>query len=194
MYIAPMIRIRPHREADPAAVEALLDRSFGADRHRKTAYRLREGVAPLDELSFAAFDNGELRGSLQFWPVRVRPLQGGGAPVDALLLGPLAVDPAFAGHGIGMGLMRVGLRRARLLGHRLVILVGDLPYYSRVGFRREGAEGLRMPGPVDPDRLLVHELAPGAAEGLEGLIEKPEGQATLKVTETDLDNRRETLS
>ena len=175
-----MIRIRPYREADPAAVEALLDRSFGPDRHKKTVYRLREGVSPLEDLGFVAFDNKALRGSLQFWPIQVRPLRAEGEAVPAILLGPLAVEPAYAGRGIGMGLMRVGLQRARQLGHRIVILVGDLPYYSRVGFQREGAEGLRLPGPVDPDRLLIRELIDGAAAGLEGLIEKPEdtGAAT----------------
>ena len=169
-----MIRIRPYREADPAAVESLLDRSFGPDRQKKTVYRLREGVEPVTDLGFAAFDNKALRGSLQFWPIQIRPLKSEGLPVTALLLGPLAVEPAYAGRGIGVGLMRVGLQRARQLGHGIVILVGDLPYYSRVGFHREGAEGLRLPGPVDPDRLLIRELIEGAAAGLEGLIEKPE--------------------
>lgn len=168
-----MIRIRPYRDADPAAVEALLDRSFGPDRQKKTVYRLREGVAPVQELGFVAFDNKALRGSLQFWPIQVRPLQSDAAPVPAILLGPLAVEPACAGRGIGMGLMRVSLQRATQLGHKVVILVGDLPYYSRVGFHREGAEGLRLPGPVDPNRVLIRELAEGAAAGLEGLIEKP---------------------
>lgn len=167
-----MINIRPYVEADPAAVEALLDRSFGPDRHKKTVYRLREGVAPVTELGFVAFDSKALRGSLQFWPIQVRPLRSDAAPVPAILLGPLAVEPAYAGRGIGMGLMRVGLQRAKQLGHGIVILVGDLPYYSRVGFHREGAEGLRLPGPVDPNRVLIRELIEGAAKGLEGLIEK----------------------
>ena len=170
-----MINIRPFREADPAAVEALLDRSFGPDRQKKTVYRLREGVAPIEALSFAAFDNKTLRGSLQFWPIQVKPLLSDAPPLAALLLGPLAVEPAYAGRGIGMGLMRVGLQKAKQLGHGLVILVGDLPYYSRVGFRRQGAEGLRLPGPVDPERLLIRELIDGAATGLEGLIERPTG-------------------
>ncbi|MEN3974647.1 N-acetyltransferase [Emcibacter sp. SYSU 3D8] len=168
-----MINIRPFREADPAAVEALLDRSFGPDRQKKTVYRLREGVAALPELGFVAFDNKALRGSLQFWPIQIRPLQSDGAPVPAILLGPLAVEPAYAGRGIGMGLMRVGLQRATQLGHKLVILVGDLPYYSRVDFQRVGAEGLRLPGPVDPNRVLIRALVEGAARNLEGLIEKP---------------------
>ncbi|MEN3953015.1 N-acetyltransferase [Iodidimonas sp. SYSU 1G8] len=174
-----MIRIRPQREADPAAVELLLDKSFGPDRSKKTVYRLREGVPPLPELCFAAFDGRELRGSLQFWPIQVRPLRSDGAPVPALLLGPLAVDPDYAGRGIGVGLMRVGLQKAAAQGHRIVILVGDLPYYARVGFGRKGAEGLRLPGPVDPDRLLIRELVEGAATGLEGLIEKPAAEKAV---------------
>jgi predicted N-acetyltransferase YhbS len=72
--------------------------------------------------------------------------------------------------------------------------VGDLPYYSRVGFKRQKGQDLRLPGPVDPDRLLIRELVEGAAEGLEGLIEKPAGAVQVKDDDENLDNRRGTLS
>ena len=59
---------------------------------------------------------------------------------------------------------------ARAGGHRLVILVGDEPYYNRVGFKRVPHGRLTMPGPVDPARLLYCELVEGAFEGLKGAI------------------------
>jgi predicted N-acetyltransferase YhbS len=89
------------------------------------------------------------------------------------LLGPLAVAPDLQGIGIGRSLMRRGLAEARNLGHRLVILVGDEPYYGRLGFRQVPAGQLLMPGPVEPARLLYLELDPGALEAARGLVLPP---------------------
>ena len=170
----PQIDIRPQRPSDAGLIGPLLDRAFGADRHKKTAYRLRDGVPPVPGLSFCAWVNGVLRGSIQFWPVVVVGEQGD--PVAALLLGPLAVDPDLAGQGIGLALMDRGLDEATKAGHHLVILVGDEPYYARAGFRKTvtgtGAEGLRLPGPVDPNRLLTRALVPGAADDLAGQVKQ----------------------
>ena len=65
------------------------------------------------------------------------------------------------------------LAGARKAGHRLVVLVGDEPYYARVGFKRIPKRLVSMPGPVDPDRLLIAELTDGAFQGVAGPI-RPE--------------------
>jgi predicted N-acetyltransferase YhbS len=62
------------------------------------------------------------------------------------------------------------LSDAKAKGHKLVLLVGDEAYYSRVGFRKVPKGRVTMPGPVDYDRLLVAELASGAFEGVSGEI------------------------
>ncbi len=67
-------------------------------------------------------------------------------------------------------LLERALDTAKAKGHRLVLLVGDEPYYSRVGFKRIPRGVATMPGPVDPARLLVCELADGAFEGVSGAI------------------------
>ena len=66
--------------------------------------------------------------------------------------------------------MERSLDAARAAGHTLVILVGDEPYYARVGFKRVPPGRLTMPGPVDPDRLLYCELVAGAFDGVSGTI------------------------
>ena len=152
-----------------AAIEALLDRSFGPDRFKKTAYRLREGVTPLPELSLVAIEHDEmgnevLEGTIRYWPVTI------GGTVPALLLGPIAVAGHLQGSGLGSKLIRMSLNKAAALGHRAVILVGDAPYYARFGFSRERTLGMQMPGPVDPDRFLGLELVPGALAGAAGLV------------------------
>ncbi|MEX1147641.1 MAG: N-acetyltransferase, partial [Sphingomonadales bacterium] len=153
--------------ADPAQIEAILDRAFGPGREQKTAYRFRDGVDPVDGLSLVARLDGRLVGTIRFWPVLA---EADGGLRDALLLGPIAVEPDLKGLGIGKALMRRGLELARAQGHRLVILVGDFDYYGKLGFYRVSPGTLIFPGPVDEARILYLELAPGAMDGIGGAV------------------------
>lgn len=162
--------ITPERPNDAPAIDALLDRAFGPDRHTKTVYRLREGVDPVRPLCFAGRIDGTLRASLRFWPVRV------GANTPALLLGPIAVNPEDRGRGYARTLIQHGLDKALLQGHRFVILVGDLPYYEQFGFGRTLARDLVLPGPVDEGRLLALDLGePANGCSLAGAVDRPAG-------------------
>ena len=162
--------------SDHQAIEHLLDLSFGSDRHSKTSYRLREGNHAVPGLSLVVRDPGlGVSGTISFWPLAV-----GRKRSPALLLGPLAVHPDRQGLGIGLKLMREGLARAGEQGHGLVLLVGDEPYYSKVGFRKLPPGLISLPGPVNPDRFLYLELTPGALDGVSGLAHVP-GSAAFAV-------------
>jgi predicted N-acetyltransferase YhbS len=156
------LSILQERPEDAGPIERLHERAFGPGRFARTAFRLREGAAATPELCFIA-----LVGTLLVGSIRLSPLTIGKTP--ALLLGPLAVDPAFEGRGIGAALIERALGRARADGHTLVLLVGDEPYYARFGFRRAPA-GLEPPAPVAPERLLVAELSEGAAAKATGRL------------------------
>jgi len=152
-----------------AAIEALVDIIFGPDRLRKTSYRLRDGLEPVDGLSLVALQDDKLVGTIRFWQVR---LSNGS---KALLLGPLATHPDRQGQGIGRALMGAGLDKARALGWQAVLLVGDAPYYNSFGFDDKLTQNLTLPGPVDPARFLALELTPGALDGASGEVSRVEG-------------------
>jgi predicted N-acetyltransferase YhbS len=152
--------------ADAPAIERLHERTFGPGRYAKTAYRLREQVAHRLDLSFTARIGTLLVGSVRLSPVRI-------GDTKALLLGPLTVEPTFRERGVGQALIERALEAARAQGHRLVILVGDEPFYAKCGFKRIAPDRAVMPGPVDPARLLVAELTAGAFDGVSGPI-RPE--------------------
>ena len=160
-----MWEIRAEEAGDASLIDQLVERSFGPGRYAKSAYRLREGVHPEPGLSFVAIEDATLRGSVRFWPVYV-----GCAP--ALLLGPLAVENAQRGRGMGIALMNRGIEEARRLSHRAIILVGDLPYYSRVGFQPLKRASVQFPGPVDPARVLGLGLQDGALGTLVGPVRR----------------------
>jgi predicted N-acetyltransferase YhbS len=171
------IIVEPALDSDLACIEDLLDLSFGLSRHTKTSYRLREGNQAVKGLSFVVRDEAiRLSGAISFWPLKV-----GETGTDALLLGPLAVHPARQNVGIGLALMRHGLARAGGDGHRLILLVGDEPYYARAGFRRVPDRRLMLPGPVDPARFLHLELDEGALESAKGLVLPPHRHSEIFV-------------
>src|SRR5271169_4432771 len=165
--------IRSERASDVIAREALLDASFGEDRHLRTCQRLRDGRAPAEGLALSAMRQGKLVGTVRLWHV-----SAGGT--RALMLGPLAVEDTCRKLGVGTALMDHALAAAVARGHRAVILLGDAPYYARFGFSAQKASRLSLPGPFERDRLLGLELCEGALEGASGLI-LPAGAALPKI-------------
>jgi len=157
----------PQTPADHPAIEKLDERTFGPGRFARSAYRLREGVEPDYSLSFVA-----RVGTLLVGANRMTPVQCGTGRnfVPALLLGPLSVDPAFRSGGIGEALVIRSLEAAKEAGHKLVLLVGDMAYYGRMGFFPVPPGKLAFSGPVDPERLLYCELAEGAFAELHGRV------------------------
>jgi predicted N-acetyltransferase YhbS len=153
--------IEPETPRDAEAISRLEERVFGPGRFARTAYRLRETTPPDLALSFVARVGTLLVGANAMTPILI-----GEAP--ALLLGPLIVEPVFRGRGIGEALVTRSLDAARSAGGRLAILVGDEPYYTKMGFVRTPPERILMPGPVDPARLLHCELRPGAFANVSG--------------------------
>ncbi|MDA9525584.1 GCN5 family acetyltransferase [Bradyrhizobium sp. CCBAU 11434] len=164
--------IRNERAVDVAMRETLLDACFGENRHDRTCQRLRDGRTPAAGLALSAVREGTLVGTVRLWHV-----SAGGRP--ALVLGPLAVDPACRELGIGAALMQQALAAARARGHDAVILLGDAPYYARFGFSAEKTGALVLPGPFERDRLLAIEFTDGALDGAEGMI-VPTGASLAK--------------
>ncbi|MGB3139570.1 MAG: N-acetyltransferase, partial [Aestuariivirga sp.] len=140
--MAASFPVETTKESDQPLIEQLLDIAFGIERRVKTSYRLREGSTLADGLSLVVRDaEVGLAGSISFWPLAI-----GSTGTPALLLGPLVVHPKRQNLGVGLTLMREGLGLAKGYGHRFVILVGDAPYYARVGFQKLPEGQLTLPG------------------------------------------------
>ena len=148
-----MLTLAPATVADDPDIAALLDRAFGPARRARTAYRLRDGSAPLPGLSLVARDAGVLVGSVQLWPVRLR--EAGGRSHALTLLGPLAVAPERRGAGLGSALLTAALVRVDAAGIGPVVLIGDLDYYGRFGFSSAATQRWSLPGPVNRARVLL---------------------------------------
>jgi predicted N-acetyltransferase YhbS len=163
-----LISFVPLATIDPPAIEHLLDRAFGADRHGRTAYRIRDGMRAIPALSFAALEDGDLVATIQCWPVRFSGADGRDVPLA--MIGPVAVEPARQRDGIGKLLMDHALAAAETSGDAArLMLIGDPEYYSRwFGFTAERTAGWQVPGPVERHRLLARGDDVPEGEGMIG--------------------------
>ncbi|AEH86668.1 GCN5-related N-acetyltransferase [Mesorhizobium opportunistum WSM2075] len=157
------VKYLPEIPAHDAEIEAINDEAFGPGRFVLAAYKIREAGGHERALSFVAVD-----GDIVVASVRMTRIAAG--PGRALMLGPLAVRPAFKNLGIGRRLVAIALEAAAKAGAPAVILVGDEPYYGPLGFKRIPRGQISMPRPVDLDRLLSHEIVPGSVAKLLGEV------------------------
>jgi predicted N-acetyltransferase YhbS len=148
----PALILKPESPNDAARIEALLDRAFGPGRFTKVSERVREIAQFAPELSFCAFEDGRLIGVVRQWRVRV-----GDQPV--VFLGPLAVDQDQRSAGVGALLVERACEAAEAAGEACVLLVGDEPYFARVGFSAAAAKDVTLPGPVDQRRVLARSFS-----------------------------------
>ena len=167
------VKFELEQAQDGSAVNALIAQAFGPGRFAKTAERLREGRQAVPGLSYVARQGGGIVGCVLLWPIRI-------GETPALFLGPFAVDAGHRDKGLGIALIRHACDGAAAAGHRLVLLIGDAPYFARAGF--EVAKGVIMPGPVDPRRTLLRALRDGASLGVEGFVSPDNRKASLEVT------------
>src|SRR5215469_188927 len=116
-------RLAAERAADAELVEGVVARAFGPGRYAKAAERLREGSSPIRSLSFLAWQGETAVGSVRLWPIAI-------GETPALLLGPIAVEDEHRSAGVGAALVRRACEAAAAAGHRLILLVGDEPYFG----------------------------------------------------------------
>jgi predicted N-acetyltransferase YhbS len=158
-----LIQIVPATVADLPEIDALLDAGFGPARRNRTAYRLRDNIAPLPRLSFVARDGdtpeSTIVGSLQCWPLQLRAVSGVLFPL--VLLGPVVTAADWQGQGIASRMMNAALAAADANAAPPILLIGDEPFYGRFGFSAVATAGWHLPGPVDRARLLLRGDASG---------------------------------
>ena len=158
------IAIRPETPDDHPAIDGIIERAFGPGRYAKSSERLREGNTPLSGVGMVAVGPEGPFGCARMWPVSV-----GGRRVA--FLGPLAVEAGARHAGAGAQLVEAACQAAAKAGFEAVLLVGDMPFFGRVGF--EIASKVKMPAATDARRILVRALVPGGADGLEGVARVP---------------------
>jgi predicted N-acetyltransferase YhbS len=158
--------IRLERSDDATEIDNLHSVTFGPGRYTKSAYRYREKRDHLIDISFVLVDKNQIIGSVRYWEILVN-----NAP--ALLLGPIVINPDYRGRGYGAKLIDYSVNKCNEANHNIIILVGDLSYYSKVGFKRMLGKEITFAGPVNNDRVLYREIKTNIIEDSSKIIIKP---------------------
>jgi predicted N-acetyltransferase YhbS len=162
--MSPNLSIRRASPEDIAEISRLHARVFGPGRFARSAYRVREGKGHISRFCLVACLGTEVIASIRTTEVTI------GGKTGAVLLGPIAVDGEHRSLGLGSRLIAAAFDAARTGGARLIVLVGDQPYYGRFGFNVVPMGQIVFPGPVNPQRILARELEPGALSDYRGLV------------------------
>jgi putative acetyltransferase len=138
------LEIHESRRDDMAAIESLYPEAF-PDEDLLPIVRdlLNDAVAAI---SFVGTIDMRIVGHAIFTKCGVF-----GSSVNAALLGPLAVAPAWQRQGIGSAIVRAGLRRLEDANVSRVYVLGDPAYYGRLGFLPETLVEPPFPLPVEWD-------------------------------------------
>jgi putative acetyltransferase len=166
-----MITIQSEKDENHTAIHEINVLAFGRETEAELVENLRKSRDFAPELSLVAIKDRRVVGHILFSPVAIHTNK---EIFSALALAPMAVLSAFQNQGIGSQLVRQGLQQCRNLGHRIVIVVGLPKYYPRFGFTAARVKGLEVPFPVPDEAFMVLELAPGAMNGITGMVIYPQ--------------------
>ena len=143
--------------------------AFGRPDEAKLVAKLRQEARPC--VSLVAEAAGRVIGHVFFSPVTIEGARpdvpaGGG-------LAPVAVLPDEQGRGAGGALIRAGVEASRMLGWRLLFVLGNPVYYGRFGFQLAAPHGLHYESHGFDAAFQVQELAPEALTGVTGFVRYP---------------------
>jgi len=159
--------IRPETDSDSAGISTVHERAFPGPGEARLVEELRKFGGLW--ISLVAELGGQIVGHVAFSPVTLAPEPV--RPRSGVGLAPIAVVPEFQRKGIGSLLIDRGLEVCRQAGHEFVVVLGHPEYYPRFGFAPGPPRGLRCVYPVPDEVFMIHELVPGALQGIAGLVE-----------------------
>ncbi|AZN43860.1 N-acetyltransferase [Paenibacillus albus] len=168
--------IRTETDADYAIVREVNYCAFGnRDDEADLVERIRRSAEFIPELSLVAERDGSIAGHVL---ISKALIQNENMNTEVLVLAPIAVLPAYQRQGVGVELIREGLKRSRALGYPAVLLIGHPTYYPKFGFIPASRFGIELKQfPVPDEVFMANELHDGALTGIVGELKYPEAFA-----------------
>lgn len=124
--------------------------------------------------SRAEADNGERGGEVIGYAMFSRFHLGGKYRDELLVLSPVAVKVELQRQHISKELIEYGFEKAKQMGFTAVIVEGNPQNYRSRGFQTSADFGIiagKSVGLPAPECLMVKELADGALEHIQGVVE-----------------------
>jgi predicted N-acetyltransferase YhbS len=166
------LQIRQENETDFPYVNEVNKIAFGQDTEANLVDALRKNEEVfIPELSLVATLDNEVVGHILF--TRIKIIDDNHEVFESLALAPMAVKPAIQKRGIGGQLIKAGLAKAKVLGHKSVIVVGHEHYYPKFGFTPAGYWNIKAPFEVPANVFMGLELILDGLKGVKGTVKYP---------------------
>lgn len=157
--------VRAEQPGDSDSIGAVHRAAFPTSAEAEVVARLRRAGAAL--VSLVALQDGQVVGHVVCSPAWIEGVEW---RLDAVLLGPLAVVPAFQRQGIGSQLMEAALGICRARGHPVVGALAAPDWYRRFGFAPSARFGIANDGSTSDTSLLLLALRHRALAGAHGVF------------------------
>lgn len=165
------LTLRREKASDFHGIYLVHQAAFRQEAEGRLVEKLRKNKAYIPELSLVAIQDNLVVGHIIFSKIKIT---GGQKDYESLTLAPLGVLPEFQNKGIGSLLVREGLKKARELGYRSVIVLGHKDFYPRFGFVPASRWGIESPYEVPDEAFMAIELVPGGLDGISGKVKYDE--------------------
>lgn len=138
------MEIRLERKEDYLEVEKLVRDSFwniyrpGAYEHY-IIHNLREDDSFIANLAYVIEDGGEIIGHINYSKGYI---DYGSEKIDAVVLGPIAIEKNHQNQGLGSRLIQYTLKIAEKDNIPFIFVIGDENYYHRFGFESASKHNL----------------------------------------------------
>lgn len=158
---------KDHKTVFQIVEDAFKDMKYSSHTEQFIVEKLRKTDAFIPELSLVAEKEGELVGYIILTKIQI---DNGEQIFDALTLGPVAVLPRLHGQTIGSQLIQEVHKRAKALGHEIIVLLGHKDYYPRFGYELTQKYGITLPFGAAPENCMVIGLTQSALQGVSGKV------------------------
>ncbi|MDR3627451.1 MAG: N-acetyltransferase [Ignavibacteriaceae bacterium] len=150
---------------------AFKDMPFSNHKEGELVHKLRKGPNFVEELSIVAKLDGKIIGHILFTKLYIKDVE---KSYETLELAPVSVLPEYQRKGIGSMLINEGLKRAKEMGFKSVMVVGHPDYYPRFGFQKAEKYNIKSSIEVPADVFMAIELIENGLKDVAGTLIYPE--------------------
>jgi len=165
------IKIRHETAGDYELITQINNAAFGQKNEGLLVENLRKTRLFNPQLSLVAEYKSCLIGHILFYPIKIK---NESFEFESLALAPMSVLSEFQNKGVGGMLIVYGLKAAKELEYKSVIVLGHADYYAKFGFKPAGRWGIKPPFPVEDIYFMAYELSTGALDNTGGMVIYPD--------------------